>query len=129
MKSIFRLLAISMFLFFAAPAWSGGSAVHIYHCMQEEQGSDEELEAIVAEWLAAAKKVKGGENMEMFVYFPVAVDQGDNDFNLMLITPTFAEMGAFIDAYAGSPLEEIDDRFDKLASCANSSMWEGVAIE
>ena len=83
MKSIFGLLAISMLLIFAGPAWSGGSAVHIYHCMQEEQGSDEELEAIVVEWLAAAKKVKGGENLEMFVYFPVAVEQGTNDFNLM----------------------------------------------
>ena len=128
MKFIIRLIAISMLMFFAAPAWPG-SAIHIYHCVQEEEGSDAELEAIASEWLAAAKKIKGGANLEMFVYFPIAVDQGENDFNLMLITPNFTEMGEFIDAYAGSPLEEIDDRFDKLASCANSSMWEGVAIE
>jgi hypothetical protein len=128
MKSIIRLLAISMLMLFAAPAWSG-AAVHIYHCVQEDKGSDEELEAIASEWLAAARKLKGGANLEMFVYFPVAVEQGENDFNLMLITPSFTEMGEFIDAYAGSPLEEIDDRFDELASCANSSMWEGIEIE
>ena len=128
MKSIMRLMAVSMLMFIAAPAWSG-SAVHIYHCVQEEETADEELHTIASEWLAAAKKINGGANIKMFVYFPVAVDQGDHDFNLMIILPSFTEMGAFIDAYAGSPLEEIDDRFDKLASCANSSMWEGEAVE
>ena len=29
-----------------------------------------------------------------------------------------------MDAYAGSPLEKIDDRFDELADCPINDMWE-----
>ena len=49
-------MAISMLMFFAAPAWSG-SAIHIYHCFQEDEAADEELEEIASEWLAAARKL------------------------------------------------------------------------
>ena len=128
MKSIIRLTVVSMFMFFAAPAWSY-LAVHVYHCEQEDEATDEALEAIASEWLAAAKKMKGGENLQIFLYFPVAAEFGEHDFTFMVIAPDFEQMGAFIDAYAGSPLEDIDDRFDELASCPNSSMWEAVPIK
>ncbi len=128
MKSIIRLIIVSTFMFFAAPAWSD-SAVHMFHCIAEEETTDEELDAIASEWLAAARKMKGGENLEIFVYFPVAVGAGDHDFSFMVMAPNFEQMGAFIDAYPGSPLEEIDDRFDQLAHCPISDMWEAIAIK
>jgi len=128
MKSNIRLLAIFIFMFFAAPAWSG-SAVHLFHCEMEDEATDEELEAVASEWLNAAKKMKGGENLKIFLYFPVAVGGNDHDFSFMVIAPDFATMGAFMDAYTGSPLEEIDDRLDELADCPISDMWEAIAIK
>ncbi|MCP4769572.1 MAG: hypothetical protein GY875_25355 [Gammaproteobacteria bacterium] len=127
MKSIIRLMAISMLMFFAAPAWSG-SAVHLFHCEMEDEATDEDLEAIASEWSIAAKKMKGGENLKIFLYFPVAVGGNDHDFSFMVIAPNFEQMGAFMDAYAGSPLEEIDDRLDELADCPISDMWEGISF-
>ena len=127
MKSIIRLIVVSLFMFFTAPAWSG-SAVHLFHCVQEDEATDEELETIASEWLNAAKKMKGGENLKAFLYFPVAVGGNDHDFSFMVIAPNFEQMGAFMDAYTGSPLEEIDDRLDQLADCPISDMWEAVPI-
>ena len=127
MKSNIRLLAIFIFMFFAAPAWSG-SAVHLFHCEMEDEATDEELESLASEWFNAAKKMKGGENLKMFLYFPVAVGGNDHDFSFMVIAPNFEQMGAFMDAYAGSPLEEIDDRLDELADCPISDMWEAVPV-
>jgi hypothetical protein len=123
MKLIIRLMAISMLMFFAAPAWSG-SAVHLFHCISEDETTDGELEAIASEWLAAGKKMKGGKDLQIFLYFPVAVGAAEHDFKFMVIAPSFEQMGAFMDAYTDSPLQEIDDRFDELAHCPISDMWE-----
>ena len=128
MKSLIRLMVVSMLMFFTAPAWSG-SAVHMFHCVAEDHATDDALEAITSEWLAAAKKMKGGENLEVFLYFPIATGTSEHDFSLIMITPDFAQMGAFLDAYAGSPLEEIDDRLDELAVCPISDMWEAIAVK
>ena len=128
MKSIVRSMVVSMLLFFAAPAWSG-SAVHLFHCVAEDETHDDALEAVTSEWLAAAKKMKGGENLQIFLYFPVAVGAGEHDFSFMVIAPDFAQMGAFMDAYDGSPLEAIDDRFDQLAHCPVSDLWEAIAVK
>ncbi len=127
MNTVIRLMVISILMFIAAPAWSD-LAVHVYHCEQEDEASDEALEAIASEWLRVARTMKGGENLDIFLYFPIAVQSGEHDFVFMLIAPDFAQMGAFLDAYAGSPLEEVDDRFDELAACPNSEMWEAVPI-
>ena len=127
MKSIIRMIVLSLFMFFAAPVWSG-SAVHLFHCVAEDEATDEELEAIASEWFTAAKKMKGGENLQIFLYFPVAVGSNDHDFSFMVIAPDFEQMGAFMDAYAGSPLEEIDDRLDELAHCPISDMWEAISF-
>ena len=128
MKAMIRLMVISVLMFVAAPAWAD-RAVHIYHCEQEDEASDEALSQIASEWLKAAKTMKGGENIEIFVYFPVAVEIGEQDFLFMVTAPSFEEMGAFLDAYEGSLLEDIDDRFDELAACPSSSMWEAKTIK
>jgi hypothetical protein len=125
MKLIIRMVAISMLMFFVAPAWSA-SAVHLFHCIAEDKTTDEALEAVASEWLAAGKQLKGGKNLKIFLYYPVAVGASDHDFSFMVILPDFEQMGVFMDAYSGSPLEEIDDRFDELAHCPISDLWEAV---
>jgi hypothetical protein len=127
MKLIIRSMVVSMFMFFAAPAWSG-SAMHLFHCISEDETTEDALGTVVSEWSNAAKKMKGGENLQIFLYFPVAVGAGEHDFSFVVIAPDFAQMGVFMDAYEGSPLEEIDDRFDQLAHCPISDMWEAIPV-
>ena len=128
MKAIIRLMVISTLMFLGAPAWSD-EVRHVFHCVQEDEAHDDALAAIASEWLEAARKMKGGENITVNVHFPVAADVGEVDFLFVVIAPSFEEMGIFLHAYDGSPLEEIDDRFDKLASCPQSALWDSITIE
>ena len=95
----------------------------------EDDATDEALEVIASEWLEAARTMKGGKNLKVLLYFPIAVEMDEHDFLFMVVAPDFEQMGAFLDAYAGSLLEDIDDQFDDLAACPNSAMWEAVAIK
>ena len=128
MKTVIRLMVISVLMFVAAPAWSD-AAIHLYHCELEDEAHDDALQQIASTWLEVARGMPGGENLQANLYFPIAAEMGEQDFIFMVIAPTFEEMGAFLDAYADSPLEEIDDEFDKLAVCPDSTMWESIAVE
>jgi hypothetical protein len=128
MKTIFRLTIISVLMLVAAPTWAD-EVVHVYQCVQEDESNEDALAEIASEWLAAARKLEGGENIEVHVHFPVAADLGEVDFLFVVITPSFAEMGMFLQAYQDSPLEEIDDRFQELASCPNSSIWDSIVVD
>jgi len=121
-------MIISLMMIIAAPAWSD-SALHIITCEQDEETTDEQVEAIASEWLKAAKAVKGGENLDLYLNFPVAAKVGEIDVAMMLIAPSFAEWGAFMDNYAGSAAEAIDDKYKDDLDCGNGTLWESVKIE
>ena len=81
-------------------------------------------------WLKAARKTKGGENMNVGIRFPIAEGaQGQGDFRFVITTPTFAEWGAFTDAYEGSEVAKVDEKFGNLADCGQSTIWEGMMIK
>ena len=128
MNRIFCLTVISVLMLVSAPAWSD-EVRHVYHCVQEDEASDDALSEIASEWVKAARGMKGGENIKVNVHFPVAADVGEVDFLFVVIAPSFEEMGVFLHAYDGSPLEEIDDRFEKLANCPNSALWDSITVD
>ena len=128
MKSIMRLMFVSMLMMVAAPAWSD-AALHIITCQQDDELTDEKLEAFSAEWLKAAKTVKGGENLELRLNFPVAAKAGEIDVAIMVIAPSFAEWGAFMDNYAGSAAEDADSNSQEGLDCANGTLWESFKVK
>ena len=117
----------SMLMMIAGPAWSD-SAVHILQCQHDDEMSDEQVEVISAEWLKVAKEIKGGENLELYLNFPVAAKAGDVDFLIILIAPSFAEWGAFMDNYVGSAAEKHDEKHADGVDCGDGSLWESVKI-
>jgi len=118
----------SMLMVLAGPAWSD-EAVHILTCEQDEETTDEQVEAISKEWLKAAKGIKGAENMHLRLNFPVAAKAGEVDFLIILTAPSFAEWGTFMDNYAGSEAEKIDDKYEDDLDCGDGSLWESVKVE
>jgi hypothetical protein len=127
MKTFVRLMIISMLMVFASPAYS--EAIQIFNCEYEGDATEDDVEAMAGKWLAAAKTLKGGENLQIFLRHPVAASVDDIDFKFVLVTPDFAEWGVFTDAYELSKLEEIDDELDKVAVCNDASLWEGEEIK
>ena len=123
MKTVIKIAMISMLMIFAAPAFAG-SAVSVYTCQQDDSASEEDVIGVAEKWLALAKKVKGGENLEVRVMFPVAATLGDNDFMFVVIAPSFSEWGTFMDNYGDSDVSDEDKEFAHIANCSDSALWE-----
>jgi len=128
MKIFMLLMLTSMLMMVAAPAWSV-EVLHALQCEQDDALSDEKLEAVTAEWLKAAKTVKGGENLKLRMQFPVAAKMGEVDVVMLIIGPSFAEWGAFMDNYPGSAAEAVDEKYADDLDCGNGTLWESVLIE
>ncbi len=123
MKTIVGLMLVFMLMIVAAPAYSL-EVVHIFKCEQDEDATDEDIKALAAEWLKAAKKMKGGERLVVYVRHPIVGQMGENDFSYTLSLPSLEEWGVFTSGYKGSALEEIDDKLDELCDCPDSALWE-----
>lgn len=127
MKTFLTLMIVSIFMFIASPVHA--EAIQIFNCQYEGEATEDDVFDMAGKWLAAAKTLKGGENLQIVVRFPVAASVDDIDFKFVIVTPTFAEWGEFTDAYDASKLQEIDDELYKIAECNDASIWEGEAIK
>lgn len=127
MNTLIRLIIISMLMVVASPAYA--EAIQIFNCEYEGDATEDDVLEMSSKWLAAAKKMDGGKNLQVYLRFPVAASVDDIDFKFVLVTPDFAEWGAFTDAYDLSELQEIDDELDKVADCDDAALWEGGEIE
>jgi hypothetical protein len=122
------LVLASTLLVAAAPAFSG-VAMQIWRCEMEEGATEEGILANASKWLKAAKTIKGGENLQVTVHFPVAVNATDKvDLLLILTVPTFEEWGRFWDSYIDSPAAEIHSE-NKMIICPNSVVWQTFKVE
>ena len=130
MKAIVSLILVCTLMIVAAPAYAG-EALQIWKCEMDDDTTEQEVMAMKQEWLTNARKMKGGENLEAYVYFPVAVDSiGDTDFFFVVVSPTFEEHGKFWDNYINSTVgEETEKRHQEKFVCPNSSLWESIKID
>ena len=128
MKTFTYSILVTLLLVIAAPAWSD-SVVYIQSCYQDEDTSDDELEAMAAEWLKAAKELKVAENMKIYMNFPVAAKAGEVDLQMVMVSPTFAEWGTFTDNYSGSAAEAIDDKYEDEVDCSDGALWESLEVK
>jgi hypothetical protein len=109
----------------AAPAFSS-QATQIFACEQDDDTSEEQVRAQAQEWLAAARTMKGGDQMNAFLYFPVAVNaMREADFYFMITAPSFEQWGVFWDGYSGSAAAKVDAKNNNAGTvCPNSGVWE-----
>ena len=128
MKTIVVLMFVFMLMIVAAPAYSA-EVVQIYNCEQDEDATDEQIKAVAAEWLKAAKKMKGGERLEVYIRHPIVGQMGENDFTFVLRAPSLEEWAVFTNGYEGSALEIIDDKLDEFCDCPGSTLWEIEKLE
>jgi hypothetical protein len=115
-------------------AWSGiaqaGTATQMWKCELDDDASEQDVEQMAQNWLAAARKMEGGAQLEAYVYFPVAVnDTGESDLIFVVVAPSFAEWGKFWDAYTDSPAEKVDIQNREKVICPDSAVWESVKVQ
>jgi hypothetical protein len=128
MKTILGLVFTSMLMIAAAPAYSG-VALQMWKCELDDDATEQDVKAMAAKWLKAAKKLNGGERLEAYVNFPVAVnDTGESDLIFTVTAPSFEEWGKFWDSYGGSEAAKIDDENNEQVVCPDSAVWESFKV-
>ena len=129
MKKVMGLMLVLALLVAVVPAYSA-QVTQVFSCEEEDEATESGLKAVAKEWLEAAKTMKGGENLELSLFFPVAVDKtGEIDFLMVVTAPSFEEWGKFWDGYEGSPASKVDQGSASLAICPDSALWEEVEIK
>lgn len=129
MKILLRLMLVFMLIFVAAPAYSA-EVIQIFKCEQHEDATEADLEAAASEWLKAAKTMKGGDQLEAYLHFPVVSQMGELDFLFVIKAPSMEKWGMFMDGYHGSPAQAVDKtKFDNLCDCPDSALWEPIKVK
>lgn len=117
----------AMMLIAITPAFAGGAATQMWRCELDDDATEEQVLASAQKWLAAARTMAGGENLEASVYFPVAVNSnGETDMLFVISAPTFKEWGRFWDGYADSPASKLDNENGEIVVPTDSALWEVI---
>ena len=132
MNAMMRWTLVSVMLaammIVASPARSA-EATQMWKCEMGANTTEEEVEAAAKKWLTAARQMDGGDQLEAFVYFPVAVNVvGNTDFMLIVVAPSFAEWGKFWDEYQVSDAGDADQA-NADVDCPDSALWQSVKVE
>ena len=120
-----------MLMIVAAPGYSA-VASQMWRCELGEETTEADVKARASKWLEAARQMKGGEGLEAYVFFPVAVNNAENIDLLFVVTaPSFADWGQFWDAYQNpdSPLAELDKENQDAIACPDSAVWESYKVK
>jgi G:T-mismatch repair DNA endonuclease (very short patch repair protein) len=128
-RSLPYMLVVVMIIA-VAPAFAGGKATQMWRCELDDDATEEQVVKAAQEWLAAAKTMKGGKNLEAYIYFPVAVNNlPDTDLLFVVSAPSFKEWGTFWDGYKGSPVAKLDKANRDFIVAPNSGLWESNKVK
>ena len=93
MKTIKRTISVLILLGLCASA--NADVVQVYKCtLNDGKTSDDVIKASSA-WLTAAKSMKGGGELKVYVEFPLAASPGPDGFNFVMIAPDAESWGSF----------------------------------
>jgi hypothetical protein len=105
------------------------NVLQIWSCTTNEGTTMAEVEVLSAAWLKAARSMKGGDKMEVYLDTPIASSEVGDNFDFVLVAPSFETWGVFQDGYEGSPAQKADEDWFKVASCSSSSIWSSTKVE
>ena len=120
-------MLIPMLMLLTAPAYSAPVSMFL-KCGQDDEATNKDLEAVASKWLKAAKKMKGGENIEVHLFFPIVAQMGETDFVFVLSAPSLMEWAMFMEGYEGSEAQKFDKEWDEHTTCADSALWKTIKV-
>jgi len=128
-KTTMRWILALVLMVAVAPAFAG-DATQMWRCEMDDDATEDQVRAMAREWLEAAKKIEGAENLEAYVLFPIAVNAtGEMDVMFVVTAPTFEEWGKFWDGYGGSKAAELETKHNEAVICPDSVIWESFKVE
>ncbi len=112
----------------AAPA-GANEFEHVWTCELNAGKTLDDARAVARTWLEAARSMKGGEQLQVSIRYPIIVGESENRFDFVVRAPSLAVWGAFYDTYDdGTPVAGADLKFAEVAGCSGSTMWESIGV-
>ena len=107
--------------------------LQIFQCQLNDGKTYADAVEVSSSWLAAAKTGDGGENIEVYLHFPIAANVGDRNFVFVLVAADEKTWGTWytwfgIDGYV-SQTAEANDAWAEVAGCSSSALWNSQKIE
>jgi hypothetical protein len=128
MKVITSLLITLLISVFALPVHAA-SAVQVWECKMHDGKTQDDVIAVSKTWLDAAKTMKDGAELKVYVNFPIASTQGFGEFVFVLVANDMATWGSFMNGYGGSAAAKADEEWEKVATCSGISLEASFEIE
>jgi len=135
MKIVMRSLLVTLLLIVAGAsaavaAEPGVEVVQIWSCEMSDGTTEEQVEALAADWLKAIRQLPGGAAVKMRVFFPaVANGMGETDFYFVMNAPTFTDWGKIWDAYTDdTAAAKSEDVLGGKVVCPDSMLWEAHEV-
>jgi len=120
---VFTLVAL------ASPAFANEFG-HAWSCELVAGKTTADARAVSQAWLAAARSMKGGDQLKVYINVPIVVEASANRFDFVLLAPSLEAWGTFYDGYhEDSPVGKADVDFAEVATCSGSTLWESMKIE
>ena len=127
MRTISKVILAALLL--GVFSCANAAVIQVWKCKVNQGKSDADVEKASSAWLAAAKSMKGGENLEVYHSYPMAANAGERGFEFVLVAPDAATWGAFWNDYDGSAASKADAGWNDVASCSGADLWNSKAIE
>ncbi len=128
-KRLLASLIASVMLLFTASAFAD-SVVHIWTCELNDGKTGDDAVAVSSDWLKVAKSMEGGEDLEVYLEYPIAAPAGDGSFNFVLIVADEKTWGIWYGSDdPDSAMQDANTAWSEVAACSGSSLWYSVEIE
>ena len=109
-------------------ASANADVVQVYKCtLNDGKTSDDVIKASSA-WLTAAKSMKGGGELKVYVEFPLAASPVPDGFNFVMIAPDAESWGVFQGGYESSAAAKAYEAWYETAQCSGSSLWKSTKV-
>jgi hypothetical protein len=126
-KIIIASLTASVMFLFTASAFA--DVMEVMNCKFNDDKTGADLVAVSSAWLKAAKSMEGGEDLEVYLDFPLVADTEDGEFLFVAVFADMKTFGVFMNGYSGSPAAEADEAWYEVATCSGNSLWDSFEIE
>ncbi len=126
-NKIAGLLTTAIMFLLTAPAF-GDSIVHTWTCKLHDGKSMDDMVDASSAWLKVVKSVEGGENVKLFLEFPIAANEVDGTFNFVVVADELDPM-AITWSLTSDILNDTTDTWWEFAACSGSSLWQSIEIE
>lgn len=128
-KKLFATFTITVTMMFSAPVFAD-SVLHIWECEINDGYTGADVTAASVAWLEAARTVDGGEDMSVYLDWPIAANSGDGSFNFVMSVADTPTWGVFFsDESDNDEMAAANTAWNETATCSGSSMWYSNELE